>query len=61
MSMSGNLGAALFPAAVGTLLDTTGDWDLVLYLFAGVLALDAQLWALLNPRHPLFQDDHEPR
>jgi MFS family permease len=60
MNTCGNIGAALFPAAVGTLLDTTGDWDLVLYLFAGVLALDAILWALLNPRRPLFQDDHEP-
>jgi MFS family permease len=60
MNMCGNVGAALFPAAVGTLLDATGDWDIVLYLFAGVLALDAILWALLNPRHPLFQDDHEP-
>ena len=60
MNACGSIGAALFPAAVGTLLDATGDWDLVLYLFAGVLALDAILWALLNPRHPLFQDDHEP-
>jgi MFS family permease len=60
MNMCGNIGGALFPAAVGTLLDAKGDWDLVLYLFAGVLALDAILWALLNPRHPLFQDGHEP-
>jgi sugar phosphate permease len=60
MNMCGNLGAALFPAAVGTLLEATGDWDVVLYLFAGILALDAILWALLNPRHPLFQDGHEP-
>jgi sugar phosphate permease len=60
MNTCGNTGAALFPAAVGTLLDATGDWDPVLYLFAGVLALDAILWALLNPRHPLFRDDDEP-
>jgi MFS family permease len=60
MNMGGNLGAALFPAVVGTLLHTTGDWNLVLYLFVGILALDALLWALLNPRHPLFQDDHAP-
>ena len=60
MNMCGNIGAALFPAVVGTLLDATGDWDFVLYLFAGVLALDATLWALLNPRRPLFQDGHEP-
>src|SRR5262245_11654795 len=61
MNMSGNLGAALFPTVVGTLLHATGDWNLVLYLFAGILALDAFLWALLNPRRPLFQDNHEPR
>jgi sugar phosphate permease len=60
MNACGNIGAALFPAAVGTLIDTTGDWNLVLYLFAGILALDALIWALLNPRHPLFQDDDEP-
>jgi MFS family permease len=60
MNMCGNFGAALFPAAVGTLIDTTGDWNLVLYLFAGILAIDALCWALLNPRHPLFQDDDEP-
>src|SRR5262249_14945457 len=61
MNMCGNVGAALYPAAVGTLIGATGDWDLVLYLFAGVLALDALLWALLNPRPPLFQNDHDPR
>src|SRR5262245_61328426 len=60
MNMCGNIGAALFPAAVGTLIDTTGDWNLVLYLFAGILAIDALFWALLNPRHPLFQGDDEP-
>jgi sugar phosphate permease len=60
MNMCGNIGAALFPAAVGTLIDATGDWNLVLYLFAGILALDALFWALLNPRRPLFQDDDEP-
>jgi sugar phosphate permease len=60
MNMCGNIGAALFPAVVGTLIDTTGDWNLVLYLFAAILALDALFWALLNPRRPLFQDDDEP-
>jgi sugar phosphate permease len=60
MNMCGNIGAAVFPAVVGTLIDTTGDWNLVLYLFAGILAVDALFWALLNPRRPLFQDDDEP-
>jgi sugar phosphate permease len=59
MNMCGNIGAAVFPAAVGTLIDATGNWNLVLYLFAGILALDAFFWTLLNPRRPLFQDDDD--
>jgi MFS family permease len=60
MNMCGNIGAAVFPLVVGSLITTTGNWDLVLYLFAGILAIDAFLWVLLNPRRPLFQDDDEP-
>jgi len=59
MNTCGNIGAALFPIIVGSLINATGNWNLVLYLFAAVLALDAIIWALLNPRHTLFQDDDE--
>ena len=60
MNTCGNIGAALFPFIVGSIINLTGNWNLVLYLFAGVLALDAIIWAFLNPRRPLFQDDDEP-
>ncbi len=52
MNMAGNLGAALFPLGVGMLVARFGRWDLVLFLFAGIFAADAILWALLNPRGP---------
>ena len=61
MNMCGNIGAALFPFVVGMLVKTTGNWTQVLQLFVCILALDAVIWALLNPRRPLFQDDVEPR
>lgn len=59
MNMCGNIGAAVFPLVVGSIIKTTGNWNLVLCLFAGILAVDAVIWALLNPQAPLFQDDHE--
>lgn len=60
MNTCGNIGAALFPFIVGAIIHSTGNWNLILYLFAGVLALDAIIWAFLNPRQPLFQDNDEP-
>jgi MFS family permease len=61
MNMSGNIGAAIFPWVVGALVEHTNNWDLALYLFAGILAIDAVIWALLNPPGTLFQDDDAPR
>lgn len=61
MNMSGNVGAALFPLAVGWIVEATGNWNLALLLFASLFALDAVCWALLNPKGPLFGDDHEHR
>lgn len=61
MNMCGNVGATLFPYGVGLLIERTGNWDLVLFLFAGVFAVDAVCWAFLNPRGPLFEEsDYEP-
>lgn len=57
MNMCGNFGAALFPIAIGWLVQRTGNWDLVLFIFAGIFALDAVCWALLNPRGPLFPSE----
>lgn len=59
MNMFGNLGAALFPVTAGWLVAQTGNWNLILFLFAGVMAIDALCWALLNPQGTLFGDDHE--
>jgi MFS family permease len=59
MNMFGNMGAALFPVTAGWLVAQTGNWNLILFLFAGVMAIDALCWALLNPQGTLFGDDHE--
>ncbi|HET6574658.1 MAG TPA: MFS transporter [Fimbriiglobus sp.] len=57
MNMCGNIGAGLFPYTVGRLVAATGNWDLALLVFAGLFAADAVLWALLNPKRPLFEGD----
>jgi MFS family permease len=57
MNMCGNIGAMLFPITAGWLIDRTGNWNLLLLLFAGIMALDAVCWAFLNPRGTLFEDD----
>jgi MFS family permease len=59
MNMFGNLGAALFPLTAGWLVAQTGNWNLILFLFASVMAIDALCWAFLNPQGTLFGDEHE--
>lgn len=59
MNMFGNIGAALFPLTAGWLVAATGNWNLILFLFAGVMAIDALCWALLNPKGTLFGDSNE--
>jgi MFS family permease len=62
MNMAGNIGAGIFPFAVGRLADTTGNWNLTLLLFGGLYASSGLCWAFLNPRGPLFEDpDDDPR
>jgi MFS family permease len=60
MNMCGNIGAALFPLVAGWLVAQTDNWNLILFLFAGVMAVDAICWALLNPKGTLFGDENEP-
>jgi sugar phosphate permease len=60
MNMCGNVGAGLFPLAVGHLVARTGRWDLVLPLFAAIFFIDGVCWALLNPKRPLFEEDDGP-
>lgn len=59
MNMCGNLGAALFPLIAGWLVAATDNWDLMLFLFAGIMAIAAVCWALLDPPSTLFGDEHE--
>jgi MFS family permease len=59
MNMFGNIGAALFPLTAGWLVAATGNWNLILFLFAAVMAIDAICWALLNPKGTLFGDSNE--
>ena len=61
MNMFGNFGAALFPATAGWLVARTGNWNLILFLFAGIMAIDAICWALLNPKGTLFGEDSQSR
>lgn len=50
MNMAGGIGAMLFPVTVGWLVSATGTWNAALFTFAGLMAIDAMLWALLNPQ-----------
>lgn len=61
MNMCGNIGATLFPITVGWLVATTENWDAALFLFAGIMAIDAVCWGLLNPKGTLFGDEDESR
>ena len=59
MNMCGNIGAALFPFVVGRMVAATGNWNLALFLFAGLFAADAVIWAILNPKGTLFEEEKE--
>ncbi len=57
MNMAGNIGAGIFPFAVGQLVGLTGNWNSTLLLFAALYAGSAVCWAMLNPRGTLFDDE----
>ena len=59
MNMFGNFGASLFPLTAGWLVAVTGNWNLILFLFAGIMAIDAVCWAFLNPQTTLSGDADE--
>jgi nitrate/nitrite transporter NarK len=59
MNMSGNIGAGLFPLAVGWLVTITGNWNLALLLFAAMYAGSGLCWLFLNPKGPLLEDAND--
>lgn len=58
VNMSGNLGAALFAYLGGMLKERTGSWAPALFLFVMTFVAAGICWALLNPKGPLFPEDH---
>ena len=56
MNMAGNIGAGIFPFALGLIADATGNWNLAILLFAGLFAGAAACWAFLNPKGPLGEE-----
>jgi nitrate/nitrite transporter NarK len=56
MNMAGNVGAGVFPFALGKIADTTGNWNLAMLLFAGLFACSAVCWLLLNPKGTVFEE-----
>lgn len=57
MNMIGNIGSYYCPIHVGQLFDyikiSSGDWNLVLWLFVGINVAGALAWILVNPRRAL--------
>ncbi len=49
MNMTGNLGAAACPLAIGFLVKMTNNWNLVLLVFVAIYAVGAVCWLFLNP------------
>ena len=50
MNMAGNLGAAICPSVVGGLVAWSDNWNLVLFLFAGIYLAASLCWIFLDPR-----------
>jgi MFS family permease len=57
MNSCGAMGSMLFPVTIGWLVSATGNWNVALFAFAGLMAVDAVCWALLNPRGTLFGEE----
>jgi nitrate/nitrite transporter NarK len=61
MNMAGAFGAMLFPVTVGWLVSATGNWNVALLVFAVLMAIDAVLWAVLNPQGRFMErTDEDP-
>jgi cyanate permease len=51
----------LFPVTVGWLVSATGTWNAALFTFAALMAIDAVLWALLDPRGRFLEPESAAR
>jgi nitrate/nitrite transporter NarK len=56
MNMCGNIGAGVFPFAIGQIAGSTGNWNLTLLLFGSMYAGASVCWAILNPKRTLFEE-----
>ena len=54
MNMAGNIGAAVFPHLVPPLIAWTGNWNLVMLMFAGIFVAAAVCWIPFNPNGTIF-------
>lgn len=61
MNMSGNLGATVFPVAVGAIVTATGNWNHALLLFVALFGASAVCWLALNPKGTLFDEPQDPQ
>ena len=55
MNMFGNLGALAFPVVVGAIIQSTGNWDYVLFLFGALFLASAFCWWRLKPDGTVFE------
>jgi MFS transporter, ACS family, glucarate transporter len=53
MNMSGNLGGAFQPVATGFIVGLTHDWNVAIYVSAGIYFLGIFCWMFLDPVTPL--------
>jgi MFS family permease len=54
MNMSGNVGAAISPLVFERVQTSSGDWDAVLFVFAGIYVAAALCWLALKPTGSVF-------
>jgi MFS family permease len=55
MNMMGNIGGFCSPIVIGYVVERTNNWTLTFYLAAGVYAVGAVFWLLMDPVTPLEQ------
>ena len=56
MNTAGNIGASVFPLAIGLLVNLTGRWDQVLLVFAGMYVAASVCWMLVDSRRAIFAE-----